>query len=597
MKTITKILSFIVGLGLMFPLLALATSTVSWITPNGSALIQPNIVNGTDPSVNVYSTLSVINPADSNPSTQVHFRCTAINNSCTTQNNTIDTFDGSGDTFWKGQMKVGVTNTVTGKLVVEGSGSEIFRAFDQNANEVFTITDSGFVGIGTTTGLGLFHSYAPAYINEGQNVEMNLPIDINLSGAGDTALETYLNGYVVNQDAANVLLSTHDDNTGYIYGISSVDPNALNYFAGEVGLGTSSPTFGLSVGTSTNFTKAMNFNGNPGTSGMILKSNGSSLAPTWVATSTLGITGSQWVTSGSNIYYTGGNVGIGSTTPAALLGVNGAGYFGGNLTATGTLSILDTGSSTFSGSINSASGNLVIQSNGLANAISLNRYGGNVGIGATSTPSASLSVVGPTNIGRSPIFTVANLNSVPRFTVLTGGNVGIGTTTPNDKLDITGRTVITSADGDTQTLAVDGNSDHLVQIHSADDSPWQVGIYNDSYSQSTPGMEYFIWSEDSHFGYNSGDFEQGTPANTKFGIYTNGYTNVRLTIDGSGNVGIGSTSPIAPLVVVANSGTTTIIHGSATHPSCDQYYSANGTVYKTVMSNAGVLTTTAGTCP
>lgn len=46
---------------------------------------------------------------------------------------------------------------------------------------------------------------------------------------------------------------------------------------------------------------------------------------------------SQWTTSGSNIYYNGGNVGIGVSTPSEKLHVAGNGKFTGNLTVDGNI--------------------------------------------------------------------------------------------------------------------------------------------------------------------------------------------------------------------------------------------------------------------
>ena len=43
----------------------------------------------------------------------------------------------------------------------------------------------------------------------------------------------------------------------------------------------------------------------------------------------------QWTTSGSNIYFTGGNVGIGDSSPSNPLSVTGASAFNGDVTLTG----------------------------------------------------------------------------------------------------------------------------------------------------------------------------------------------------------------------------------------------------------------------
>jgi hypothetical protein len=52
-----------------------------------------------------------------------------------------------------------------------------------------------------------------------------------------------------------------------------------------------------------------------------------------------GIGTSQWLSNGNSIYYSLGNVGIGTTSPTNTLEVAGNTFLGGNLTATGTLSV------------------------------------------------------------------------------------------------------------------------------------------------------------------------------------------------------------------------------------------------------------------
>jgi hypothetical protein len=82
---------------------------------------------------------------------------------------------------------------------------------------------------------------------------------------------------------------------------------------GRVGIGTSSPGYTLDVAGDINFTGALTQNGTTYGGG--------------------GSGSSQWVTSGNNIHYPTGDVGIGTTTPGYELHVVGDIYSTGNITA------------------------------------------------------------------------------------------------------------------------------------------------------------------------------------------------------------------------------------------------------------------------
>lgn len=92
------------------------------------------------------------------------------------------------------------------------------------------------------------------------------------------------------------------------------------------------------------------------------------------------------------------------------------------------------------------------------------------------------------------------------------GAIGIGTASTSGRLKIVDN-------------GVSGN--YVAEIHADDQNPWVAAFFNDAYSSSVPGLEYFV--------FNTGGFAMGTgAAGRTFSIYQ-GYGNNRLTIQSDGN--------------------------------------------------------------
>lgn len=148
-----------------------------------------------------------------------------------------------------------------------------------------------------------------------------------------------------------------------------------------------------------------------------------------------------------------------------------------------------------------------------------NYFAGNVGV-ASTTPWGQVSI---TNAGSNPAFYIANSNNTTaQFIVASNGNTGIGTTTPSAPL------TVQNGSGIIATFASTGATGYSQIALQGTGHQYQIGVGNASESAFGVANKYFI-------------FDANAAA-------------MRMVIDSSGNLGVGTTTPGSILSVnnVAN---------------------------------------------
>lgn len=299
-------------------------------------------------------------------------------------------------------------------------------------------------------------------------------------------------------------------------------------------------------------------------------------------------------TEASSVAY---RLGIGTTTPSEALSIHGNAYtsgsafFGGALTATSTLSVQ--GLSTLAGLFSTASSTIGggTQTTGLtisggATTTGNAYFAGSVGVG-TTTPWGLLSVNGTSALGSAPQFVVGSSTKTD-FIVTNAGNVGIGDTAPAVKLSIKG-----ASGSDVFQIRNTSGGGYIYQYSTAGTSG-SIGVWdgvsaglplalnpvggNVGIGTTAPGGKLAVQVNSSYdvvTGLNSGAFttyRTGSGAWWHVGkhdsidalVFSNGATptsTVNMAISTAGNVGIGTTTPMAALTVQGNNG----VYGSAAY--------------------------------
>ncbi|MCX5697582.1 MAG: hypothetical protein NTU54_06430 [Candidatus Omnitrophica bacterium] len=253
----------------------------------------------------------------------------------------------------------------------------------------------------------------------------------------------------------------------------------------------------------------------------------------------------DWNATGANMYYNGtGNVGIGTTNPQYKLDVNGTARISGVTLLSGGLSDLSTLTvtgntylATTSGSVGigtaSPGGKLEVQGGRSFFSASNEQYG----VGVKYSSSGGAVYFGATSSSGTPDAAISNAGGGTLMTLQNGGNVGIGTATPLQSLSLG---IFASPSG---ALLGYANSDQAgLSYYSAQNFP-TAGQY------------------DRVLDINAGGGNAGSHINF-LTQPVNGSSVIRMSIDDTGNVGIGTTAPGAKLDIESTTADNQIYVGS-----------------------------------
>jgi hypothetical protein len=415
-----------------------------------------------------------------------------------------------GDVFITGASKAIVFNSAANfnTQIYESGGTLNFNTGGASRLTILssgTVLSSGNVGIGSTAASASLQVNKSSQLYS-SSIPSGATIISNLSG-GNGILElgvddTYL-GYI---QSRNILNTTP-------YNLS------LNPMGGNVGIGTVSPASLLNIASTTpvlTLTRTDNAT-NPFAA---INFSSTSTVRWQIATNNAVGTGFEinQANGSSNRFYidTSGNVGIGTTSPQAKLDVLGGAIRTSFSSGNAFLEMYSGGSA---GYIEQKNDNPLITIVSGSERMRITS-GGSVGIG-TTVPSTRLHVSGTTG----GVFEVDGAAAVNALYVSASGNVGIGTTSPTVKLQ------------------VENNSHNYVNLNSS-----VVNVQTSFTAQNTSSGKRvsLSWEDGTRGDY--GDIF----SSTFLSIST--ATTEKMRITSTGNVGIGTTSPLNKLHISGSTG-------------------------------------------
>ncbi|MFA6094931.1 MAG: tail fiber domain-containing protein [Candidatus Paceibacterota bacterium] len=414
------------------------------------------------------------------------------------------------------------------KVKAASSQTANLQEWQNSAGTALTVVDAnGNVGIGTTTPQSILDiaSNAPVFRLNSTN-----------NGGGDTKinighLSDTNNGTInYNTVSAKLFLDNNYGATGSILGAIALRQNiggtmteVLSLAAGNVGVGTSSPSTKLDVNGTGRF-----------------------LGNLAVGSPSLNVPGKVTLWSG------GGN-------PTAIESLNDDGSVSWSISKTGATVFSTFSVRSFTVQSSDGSRTPFVSNPYTANWNTFNgqsSFTNNVGIGTTS-PLAKLDIYG--TAGSADIFAVSSSTNARLFTVAANGRVGIGNVSPGYNLDVTGNARIGTQlyANDIRSLSGPIYFNSSVNMGSPYTFTAGSGMYvtggsldvrvNITNGAGTSGNVTFVPSTRDRVAIVAKGLDSGQTGNLQEWQDSNG--NVLSVIDKNGNVGIGTTNPTNKLEV------------------------------------------------
>jgi len=380
-----------------------------------------------------------------------------------------------------------------------GSG---IHSFTINATERMRIDSSGNLLLGTSSGT------ARLVVNGGTSTSQ-IRWEVNNAA--------FVNEVSTNA-AANAYVYKSNDASYHVWKLSSSEAMRLDT-SGNVGIGTSSPNLSSSstaltvnTGTAANYSAFELASG--GTLNYHINANNSAVYHVAAGTR-------PWVvyTNGSERMRidSSGNVGIGTSSPSGKLDVR---------TAAGTSAVMNLSSGS-----NATVTKFSIQQIGAVDwDIGLTATNGHFAIGGLGGTMAEAYKIVRT--GTAIDYQTWNTGGTERMRIDSSGNVGIGTSSPVAKLDVTNNQAALSYLIDTNNTTNGGSSIwRMITRNIANTGTTSVEFYKPT------GSGFSLLNNDT----NASNF-------TSFNVGAS----ERMRIDSSGNVGIGTSSPVGKLDVLSS---------------------------------------------